>query len=389
MRCPAVEVACLGGGPTVDLSSLRGPMVINFWQNQCVQCEQEMPILQAFHEEYGDQVAVLGVDSADRFPGTALEQLLERGVTYPQLADPGGDLQDTETFARVRGYPYLAFVDADGDDRLREVRRRRVGRGARGPGRGAPRGDACDADRHPGLPDWLRPVEDAARSITVHDLTRFMPPEDAETRESAVLMLFGDHPDHGPDLLLTERSHTMRSHPGQVSFPGGTIDPGETAQEAALREALEETGLDPAGVDVFAELPPLWIPPSGFSVIPVLGWWREPSVVRVVSPDEVHAVYRVPLSELRDPAHRIVVQGPVPGWSSPGFLIGDDHDVICWGFTAGVIARLFEYLGWIEDLPDAPVQELPDYMLVGRRVLTPEDLEDLPTPNTDFIRRRQ
>jgi 8-oxo-dGTP pyrophosphatase MutT (NUDIX family) len=215
-----------------------------------------------------------------------------------------------------------------------------------------------------------------------------MPPEGEDTRKSAVLMLFGEHPDHGPDLLLTERNHTMRSHPGQVSFPGGAVDPGETAEQAALREALEETGLDPDGVDVFAQLPALWIPPSGYSVVPVLGWWREPSVVRVVSPDEVHAVYRVPLSELRDPAHRIVVQGPVPGWTSPGFLIGDDHDVICWGFTAGVIARLFEYLGWIEDLPGAPVKELPDYMLVGRRTLTPEDLEDLPKPNTDFLRRR-
>ena len=112
---PAVPVACLGGGPSVDLSSLRGPMVINFWQNQCTQCEQEMPILQAFHEEYGDRVGVLGVDSADRFPGTALEQLLDRGVTYPQLADPGGDLQDTDAFAMVRGYPYLAFVDESGD----------------------------------------------------------------------------------------------------------------------------------------------------------------------------------------------------------------------------------------------------------------------------------
>lgn len=111
---PAVTVSCLGGGTALDLASLRGPMIINFWQTQCVACEQEMPILQAFHERYGDAVAVLGVDSADRYPGTALEQLMDRGVTYPQLADPGGDLQDTEAFAKIRYYPYLAFVDDTG-----------------------------------------------------------------------------------------------------------------------------------------------------------------------------------------------------------------------------------------------------------------------------------
>jgi thiol-disulfide isomerase/thioredoxin len=112
---PAVSVACLGGGPAVDLSSLRGPMLINMWQSACTACEKEMPILQAFHEVHGDRVAVLGIDSTDVFPGTALEQLADRGVTYPQLADPSGDLQDTETFSRVRGYPYLAFVDEDGE----------------------------------------------------------------------------------------------------------------------------------------------------------------------------------------------------------------------------------------------------------------------------------
>ena len=112
---PAVTVACLGGGPAVDLSSLRGPMLINIWQSACTACEKEMPILQAFHEQYADEVPVLGIDSTDVFPGTALEQLRDRGVTYPQLADPGGDLQDTETFARVRGYPYLGFVDGSGE----------------------------------------------------------------------------------------------------------------------------------------------------------------------------------------------------------------------------------------------------------------------------------
>ncbi len=68
------------------------------------------------------------------------------------------------------------------------------------------------------LPDWLRPVEEAARSISVHDLTRFMPPEDEEPRASAVLMLFGEGPD-GPDLLLTERSHTHALAPGPGLLP--------------------------------------------------------------------------------------------------------------------------------------------------------------------------
>ncbi len=231
-------------------------------------------------------------------------------------------------------------------------------------------------------PDWLRPIEEAAGEITVHDLTRFMVPEGADASPSAVLMLFGEG-EHGPDLLLTERAHTMRSHPGQVSFPGGRVDPGETLVETALREAHEETGLEPSGVDVFARLPELWLPPSNFAVVPILGWWREPAPLWVKSPAEVHAIYRVPLSELTDPAHRIVVTGP-SGWRSPGFLIGDDHDVILWGFTGGVIARLFEFLGWIEDLPDAPEQEIPSYMLGGYR---PDD--EPVAPNTEFEERRR
>ncbi|MGN6131585.1 MAG: NUDIX hydrolase, partial [Nocardioidaceae bacterium] len=95
--------------------------------------------------------------------------------------------------------------------------------------------------RQPALPEWLEPVRQGALEITADELTRFVPPEDANTREGAVLMLFGEGPE-GPDLLLTERAHTMRSHPGQVSFPGGSIDPEDpTPHHAALREAQEET----------------------------------------------------------------------------------------------------------------------------------------------------
>ena len=128
-----------------------------------------------------------------------------------------------------------------------------------------------------------------------------MPPEGSDARKGAVLMLFGEGP-KGPDLLLTERAHDMRSHPGQVSFPGGSIDETDaSATAAALREAEEETGLDPAGVEVFATLPELWLPPSNFAVTAVLGWWREESPVDVVDPAEVNAVLRVPLEELLRP----------------------------------------------------------------------------------------
>ena len=228
------------------------------------------------------------------------------------------------------------------------------------------------------LPGWLAPVVEAAASITVHELTRFMPPAGNDARRGAVLMVFADRVptglDHqGPDpddlahrgeLLLTERAHHMRSHPGQVSFPGGSLDPGETPRQAALRESLEEIGLDPAEVDVFGELPELWLPPSNFAVTPVLGYWRDPGEVRIESPDEVHAIHHVAIADLLDPEHRINVRHP-SGWTGPGFLIGTDKDVILWGFTAGIIARLFGFLGWDEDWDRARVRDLPDHMLQG------------------------
>ena len=222
------------------------------------------------------------------------------------------------------------------------------------------------------IPEWLRPLKEGADSITVRDLTAFLPPGDAEPRRGAVLMLFGEG-ELGPDVLLTERAHHMRSHPGQVSFPGGSIDEGESTVEAALREAREETGLDEAGVEVFAELPELWLPPSNFAVTPVLAWWREPTPVSAVDPDEVHAVFREPISELLDPAHRLSVRHP-SGWVGPGFVIGEDKGVILWGFTAGILSRLFDYVGWSAPWDHSRVRDLPPHMLQGeatRNVVRP------------------
>lgn len=112
---PAVTLACLGGGPALDLSLLGGPRVINLWASSCAPCRFEMPILQEFHETYGDRVPVLGVDLLDTYPGIALEQVRRRGVTYPQVADPGGELLETPAFARARGLPVLAVIDEAGE----------------------------------------------------------------------------------------------------------------------------------------------------------------------------------------------------------------------------------------------------------------------------------
>jgi 8-oxo-dGTP pyrophosphatase MutT (NUDIX family) len=211
------------------------------------------------------------------------------------------------------------------------------------------------------FPDWLEPIREGARTITAEDISRFVPPPGSDARKGAVLMLFGEGP-HGPDLLLTERAHDMRSHPGQVSFPGGSIDPTDASPEAAaLREAEEETGLDPAGVELFGSLPELWLPPSNFAVTAVMGWWKEPSRVDVVDPAEVNAVLRVPIEELLDPQHRVTVVHPI-GYSSPGFLIGEDKDLILWGFTAGLINKLFDHVGWTRPWDASVEQQLPDYM---------------------------
>jgi thiol-disulfide isomerase/thioredoxin len=111
---PAVTLPCLGGGPEVDLSRLRGPMVVNLWQSTCQPCREEMPILQEFHEEHGDEVSVLGIDYQDVQAVAAMELVQETGVTYPLLADPQSALDGAAPFPRLRGMPFLALVDGEG-----------------------------------------------------------------------------------------------------------------------------------------------------------------------------------------------------------------------------------------------------------------------------------
>jgi 8-oxo-dGTP pyrophosphatase MutT (NUDIX family) len=134
------------------------------------------------------------------------------------------------------------------------------------------------------VPGWLRELAKAAEGM---DVPRAIRPPSFGGRASAVLVLFGEGPS-GPDLLFIQRAEGLRRHPGQPAFPGGAIEPDDLSPEAAaLREAAEETGVDPAGVEILGLLPELFIARSDFRVIPVIGWWREPCAVGPLDTGEV------------------------------------------------------------------------------------------------------
>ncbi|MCX6431901.1 MAG: CoA pyrophosphatase [Actinobacteria bacterium] len=205
------------------------------------------------------------------------------------------------------------------------------------------------------VPEWLQPLGGIAGRVTAEELTRFVPPH-GEGRHSAVLILFGSD----RDLLLIQRASTMRSHAGQPAFPGGAVDDDDDdAVGAALREAHEETGLDPSGVQVFGALPDLWVPVTNYVVTPILGWWRDPSPVWARDPAEVSSVHRVPITAFVDPRNRCRVLHP-SGFVGPGFEV---DGLLVWGFTAGLISGMLDLLGWAEPWDESrmvPLEDVPE-----------------------------
>ncbi|MBG6216140.1 8-oxo-dGTP pyrophosphatase MutT (NUDIX family) [Arthrobacter sp. CAN_A6] len=187
-------------------------------------------------------------------------------------------------------------------------------------------------------------------------------------RRAAVLMLFGalrpgPHPDPSAlqpadlDVLLMERAGSLNNHPGQVSFPGGAVDPSDVDERAAaLREAEEETGLDPLGVEVLGVLPEVGLPVSNFLVTPVLAWWARQTPVAVVSEAESTQVFRVPVGDLLNPSNRrtAVVRRRGSTMRSPAFVL---PNATVWGFTAILLDSLFEGLQWTQ--PWDPSLEIP------------------------------
>ncbi len=208
------------------------------------------------------------------------------------------------------------------------------------------------------VPAWLDPLRAAIRSVRPEQLSRFLPPDEGG-RDSAVLILIGDGAD-GPDVLLMQRADAMRTHAGQPAFPGGAADPGDDGPTGtALREAAEEVGVRADGVTILAELPSLYLPPSGFVVTPVVGWWHETSEVGVVDPIEVASVARVPIAELVDPQNRFCSWHP-SGYVGPSFAV---RDMLVWGFTAGLLDKVLTLGGWTRPWDSADVRRLPAEVL--------------------------
>ena len=148
--------------------------------------------------------------------------------------------------------------------------------------------------------------------------------------------------DHGLNVLLTRRSDNMRSHTGQVAFPGGRQDPGEGPVDAALREAHEEVGLEPHFVTPVGFSTP-YQTGTGFLVTPVVGFIRH-GFTLTPNPGEVADIFETPLSFLMDLANYQEHERELPSGVKRRFYATTHEAQYIWGATAGMLRALRERL---------------------------------------------
>ena len=198
------------------------------------------------------------------------------------------------------------------------------------------------------LADQLRQALDAGArrgaEIIAGDVRHPLVDEDQAVTPAAVLVPIVDRPQ--PGVILTMRPDTLRQHAGQIAFPGGRIDPADAGPvEAALREAEEEIGLSPASVEVVGTAD-RYRTITGYEVTPVLGV-VSPDLRLVPQPDEVAAIFEVPLAHLLRPEHQVVRSAQWRGQARCYYeIIWQDRRI--WGATAAMIVNLSRRLAFAQ-----------------------------------------
>lgn len=186
------------------------------------------------------------------------------------------------------------------------------------------------------------------------DLNPDAPRPARRLRPAAVLIPVIARPE-GAAVLMTRRADTLASHTGQIAFPGGRLDPGETAARAALREAWEEVALDPGAVEVIG-LGDAYETGTGFLVTPVVGWLEGAPETRP-APEEVAEVFEVPWDFLMDPANHRRDSYQLDGEARRWFWAVPWEQRYIWGVTAGIVRALRTRLYGEEPAPAAAVDE--------------------------------
>ncbi len=162
-------------------------------------------------------------------------------------------------------------------------------------------------------------------------------------RHSAVLVLLYPDPENGLQLILTRRAERLRGHKGQISFPGGRRDPEDVSYEAtALRETCEELGICSQDIHLLGQLTPLWIPPSNYHVVPIVGYLPQLPPLKP-NPDEVAEVLYLSIEDLLSGANKR---------TKPMFFRGVEFDVpyydvgghVVWGATCMMLSEFEQRL---------------------------------------------